>query len=87
MEVLSVRLWMDLQILLEEDAAPKATDGLTAAAHLAGPCQAKDGVGSLARKAWEKVTLLIHPHHRRRREVPNRQQGWSSPRFLACRGL
>jgi putative SOS response-associated peptidase YedK len=34
------------------------------------------------------ATLLAHPHHRRpRREVPNRQQGWSSPRFLAYRGL
>jgi hypothetical protein len=50
MEVLSVRLWVVLLILVEEDAAQKAEDGLTAAAHLVGPCQAKEGVKSWRRK-------------------------------------
>src|SRR5579883_2758144 len=35
-------------------AAPKATDGLTAAAHRVGPCQAKEGVKREGRAAGER---------------------------------
>ena len=58
-----------LQTLLEEDAAPKATDGLTAAAHLVGPCQVKEGAIILPKNTSGED---VYAHHGRRTEKRRR---------------